>query len=609
MTLINKIAGYGAAFAASLAVAVMLLATTSGTAQAAVGTATLTAATIQATGVQAITITDADIGAGTDYVVMQISNVSTGTARFTQNSAQSIVVFNGGTGDTDAAVNGTIIVSVTGQGTAGAVIVNANLYDGTDGLDGAAPDGDAFQVAWDQTAAVASVQLFATQTNIPATPVAATASSQSVLSALVLTTTGANAPAGTGVTFQAVGGGVFSDTVTAASTVSANVGGGAYDAAAAGNSGCIAGEGLQSCTASTGTVNDGEAGTAEATTGVASVTFEGAGVTGSSTVTVTVTGTTISASVAITLHGTAATVTLGRTGTGSTIAAAEFIRNNGAATAQIVVTIKDAGGNAVSGHIPTFAVTVPTLAAQAVTLAGGANGTIPSCAAGTNANGQCNITATASTTQGLNTVRVRAANHTTAAPKEATINVTLVGAAASIEIAESVPSTVAPLSTTVVTVNVKDAEGDPAADATACAIQATGTGVVTVAAPTTVGGVCTTNLVTGSSDGIVQLVAATGTLTPAQKTITVSGAPAPGTGGGTGTGGFTGSIAPAGVSLVVYGGGTTAQLAADAAAQGIKTISVTVGGSFQVYVVGAPAFVNANFPATLAANTPVIVVK
>lgn len=611
MTLINKIAGYGAAVAASFAIAVVLLVGNAGTAQAAVGTAALTATSIQANGTQTITITDADIGAGTDYVVLSISGVSLGTARFTQNSGQSIVVFNGGTGDTDAAVNGTIVVSVTGQGGAGAVVVNGNLYDGTDGLDGAAPDGDQFNAAWDQTNPTASIQLVSTVTGIPATPVAGTANTQAVLSAIVTTTSGTAVPASTVVTFQAVGAGVFTDTVTAASTVAAAAGGGAYDAAAAGNSGCIAGEGLQSCTAGTGFANDGEViATAETTTGTASVTFEGAGVTGTTTITATVG--TVSSSITITVYGTASTVTLSRTGTGTTIAAAEFIRANGVATGNVVVTIKDAAGNPVANHIPTFAVTVPTVAGAAVTLAGAANGTVPSCAAGTNTNGQCNILVTSTTTQGLNTIRVRAANHTTASPKEATIDVTLVGAAATVTIDESVPSTVKHLSTTTVIVNVLDAEGDPAPDGTACAIAATGTGVITAAAPTTVGGKCTTSLVSGSVDGVIQLVAGSGTLTPAQKTITVAGTEAP-AGGGDGT--LTAPTFGSGnIGAAVFSGGTIEQLVAQVTAAGGTSVWVQdSNGTFRVYGTTAPAFVNASFNTVFADGfagpTAVTVVK
>jgi len=478
------------------------------------------------------------------------------------------------------------------------VIVNGNLYDGTDGLDGAALDGDQFQVAWNQTAPTASVQLFATQTNIPAVPVLAAANTQSILSALVVTSSGTNAPAGTGVTFQAVGPGLFQDTLTVANTVSANVGGGVYGTAATGESGCALGENLQSCNATTGTgADDGEAATAEATTGVASVAFEGAGVTGVSAITATVG--TLSASVNVTLHGVAASVTAGRTGTGATLAAVEYIRNLGTATANVVVTVRDAAGNPVSNHIPTFAVTAPTLAAQQVVLAAAANGTIPGCAApGTNANGQCNILVTGVTTQGTNTIRIRSANFTTANGIQTTIDVTLVGAAASVAIADSVPSEVQHLSTTPISVNVSDADGDPAPDGTVCAIAATGTGIIT-SVTTTAGGVCTGQLITGSVDGIVQLVVTVGTLTPVQKTITVEGVadPEDGDDGEEGEGGFTGDIADDGVSLVIFGGGSITVLAEAGEMENVISISLTVDGEFVVYIVGAPDFVNAAFSA------------
>jgi hypothetical protein len=81
----------------------------------------------------------------------------------------------------------------------------------------------------------------------------------------------------------------------------------------------------------------------------------------------------------------------------------------------------------------------------------------------------------------------------------------------------------------------------------------------------------------------------------------------------TGEGSFTGTIAASGVSLVIFDGGTVEDLAAAATEAGLVSVSLTVDGSFVVYIPGAPAFVNAAFNAAfadgIAANTPVIVKK
>lgn len=89
-----------------------------------------------------------------------------------------------------------------------------------------------------------------------------------------------------------------------------------------------------------------------------------------------------------------------------------------------------------------------------------------------------------------------------------------------------------------------------------------------------------------------------------------AGPDAPGEPGG---GGFTGDVADEGASLVVYNGGTVAQLMADAAAEGVLTVSVTVGGEWVVLVVGAPSFVNEEFegafPNGVPEGTPVVLFK
>ena len=74
--------------------------------------------------------------------------------------------------------------------------------------------------------------------------------------------------------------------------------------------------------------------------------------------------------------------------------------------------------------------------------------------------------------------------------------------------------------------------------------------------------------------------------------------------------GFAGALAP-GVTLTTYGGGTVAQLEADASTAGATSVSVTDSGTFVVLVVGAPSFVNEDFdnlfPDGVPANTVVLV--
>jgi hypothetical protein len=78
-------------------------------------------------------------------------------------------------------------------------------------------------------------------------------------------------------------------------------------------------------------------------------------------------------------------------------------------------------------------------------------------------------------------------------------------------------------------------------------------------------------------------------------------------------GSFSGDIANLGVSLVLFDGGSMAQLVAAAQAESVTTISATVDGKFMTYVVGAPEFVNAAFKAHFAggvsAQTPLVLVK
>lgn len=76
---------------------------------------------------------------------------------------------------------------------------------------------------------------------------------------------------------------------------------------------------------------------------------------------------------------------------------------------------------------------------------------------------------------------------------------------------------------------------------------------------------------------------------------------------------FAGQIPSRGVALVVFSGGTLAELIEAARAQGAATIAATFDGEFVVHVVGAPDFVNAMFESRFAAGvgpqTPMVLAK
>lgn len=76
---------------------------------------------------------------------------------------------------------------------------------------------------------------------------------------------------------------------------------------------------------------------------------------------------------------------------------------------------------------------------------------------------------------------------------------------------------------------------------------------------------------------------------------------------------FTGTIPVRGVALVLFEGGSIADLVAATQAQGVTTVSTTVDGKFMVHVVGAPTFVNAafdtRFEAGFPGQTPMVLTK
>ncbi|MQA00897.1 MAG: hypothetical protein GEU80_16515 [Dehalococcoidia bacterium] len=151
-----------------------------------------------------------------------------------------------------------------------------------------------------------------------------------------------------------------------------------------------------------------------------------------------------------------------------------------------------------------------------------------------------------------------------------------------------------------ITVTALDEDGNPVPDGTAVSVGVSAG--VAFACTTTVNGVATCSY---TPPGVAQTVTAVATVTGTTGTTTFEAG-----GEVVGDGSFTGTIPSSGVALVTFNGGTVAQLAAAAQAEGVLSVSATVGGEFIVYIVGAPAFVNAEFNSTfsagLEAGTPVI---
>lgn len=511
MNVIQKFAAYGAALTAALALALALtVSLPAERTEAAAGTAVLTLATMPADATNVLTITDADIGAVTDFAILNIDPSSAGSAKFTSGGGQSLVCFNGATCDTDGSgVNGTIIVSVTGTGAAGAVILKVELFDAVDGIDGAAPDGGTVTAAYTQTAAAASILLVSNATSTAAT---ATGTSQIIFSAIVNTSTGAAVTAGTSVTFTSVGQGAFSDTVAGTGVLtSAAVPGGAVlfdDAVAAiGGSGCIAGEGLQQCVGTTGTADDGQDATEVAN--VASVAFEGASVSGKAAVTAKTgpAATPVTSNeLSITLFGAASTLT--------NSASSSFIYRSGGAT-NVNAVVLDGSGNGVTGAVPAPTNLSPTIGG---TLAAGT--VAPDCGAGTSTTGKCSSLYTAPTGGTAGSVVTIQQSAGAAAALKDTAEITLVDVPATVAVtiqgnAQSAGDpTVGKLTTTQVDVTVMDVNVLNAPDGTNVALLVTGDGVVipkgTLAAGGGVAlknGVASFDLVAANNDGVVELVA------------------------------------------------------------------------------------------------------
>ena len=187
------------------------------------------------------------------------------------------------------------------------------------------------------------------------------------------------------------------------------------------------------------------------------------------------------------------------------------------------------------------------------------------------------------------------------------------------------PSAVtAVVSNNTITATVKDSAGNFVADNTPVSFAiAAATGVVSSACSLTSNGVATTTVaLTGTTGAVIasasynEATAAATCAATGNKQVAISvnvgaGAVTPPTPGATGT--FSGgTIAVTGVSIVSFTGSTAVLDTAGAANNPkIVTVSATVGGKMITFVIGAPAFVNAEFNAAFPTglNGTLVIVK
>lgn len=360
--------------------------------------------------------------------------------------------------------------------------------------------------------------------------------------------------------------------------------------------------------------------------GVFAVTLNGSGVGGPATVTFSVGA--VSANKVISVTGTAATLELSgrRTNSATSFSAKGVVRNTDSTTAAegqdelfVAGVAKDSLGNVLSGGTVTFTLTGPAghtvtwaAAAEQLTLTGatcggGSNVCIDAIQGGafgdtTPAHAVAVIDVDSEQPVGTYTV-------TATIPGDAGATITgtmtfkLVKAPASLTIGTI--ATVGLGSTVSVPITCKDADGNACPSGTFVTINVsnanliaqnpvTGTTGTSIAADirTNDAGTANVNLI-GVTSGTTNIVANVGTVT-AVAAATVGTGPTPPPAGPSGFSGAT--ISPTGITIVSYTG-STEKLGTDSATAKVVSVSATVGGKLITFVVGAPAFVNAEFNA------------
>jgi hypothetical protein len=265
----------------------------------------------------------------------------------------------------------------------------------------------------------------------------------------------------------------------------------------------------------------------------------------------------------------------------------------------------------------TGAVGTGTVANLILTTTRGQIDTVATCdnvAAGshvlTNVSGNNTFYFCASATAGVATISA-----IDAAPSNAltsgTGSITVAAPATNVDIVMSNALGTSTQITATATVSAQDTNGNPAQGT--ASISASPNTLCVIAGPTNkalVSGSATFTVVSLGTAGNCVVIATVGAAT---ETIVVSITASPSAPPVAGDATFTGTIAPSGVSLVTFGGGTLAEFAAAGTATGAVSVWTTVGGSFIGWIPGAPAVVNAAFFAQFAdgvpAGTIVIIVK
>ena len=177
------------------------------------------------------------------------------------------------------------------------------------------------------------------------------------------------------------------------------------------------------------------------------------------------------------------------------------------------------------------------------------------------------------------------------------------------------PTSVSVGGSSVVSTDFRDDTDGPIPDAVVVAVVQTNAGsganaAILNAVPTTSNGIAATSLI-AAIPGAIALGSSAGPAGAVQSctgTVLASDTVIPPTGGGTGVSGFTGTAPAAGsIGLLVTSDASDAAgliAALGAAGCTVESLAVLEAGVWKVNINGAPAVVNANFPASLAATTP-----
>ena len=357
------------------------------------------------------------------------------------------------------------------------------------------------------------------------------------------------------------------------------------------------------------TVDDGAAAAAGGNVDTLLVTWSSP-TTGPASVVLTAIQGTSAKSVTVTVRGTASTVELSAliaapaAGTTCPGTVANVINSTTATTAGGLTTaflctlVKDSNGTRLPSQAVIYSTTDGTVAPLVdTTTATGSSAVASTLTAGTTGANGDKGTVTASS-----------------AGKSATVDVLFGGNPATCVVTTN-PGTVQTGGSAVVDVELKDSASGPIPDGVAVAVVQTNPGAGANAAilnpaPTTLNGKASTTLI-AAIPGAIALGASAGPaggVISCTGSVIATGTVAPPSGGTSGTGGFTGTAPAAGsIGLLVTSEASDAAgliAALGTAGCTVESLAVLEAGTWKVYINGAPAVVNAAFPASRAATTP-----